>query len=172
MSTTNAGGHSAPRAYTITVYRDARGRFTSKPPSEQELLREFEEKGSCSFPDPWRPGGKYIIETRRSLKGFPVAMHYEGPVRGNGDGYSGVIKYGSQAYNWGRELKPGEVAVSPMPWMGDPRSGWGDGQWGMYEEGTSAQVKRQLAALYIHLAHSVDLHTKNCGNRIGVLKNY
>ena len=127
------------------------------------LLWRFDLTGSCSFPDPWRPHGRYVIETRRSLKGFPVAMRYEGPLNERA-GLSGVIKYGDLSRQWG-DLPAGEVAVSPMPWFGDPREGWGAGDW----QYTTEKSKRQLAALYIHMAHSVDLHTKQCGNKIGVL---
>ena len=30
---------------------------------------------------------------------------------------------------------------------------------------------RQLAQLYIHLAHSIDLHSKECGDTIGSYHN-
>ena len=156
--------------------RDARGRFTTPsgvviqvespkpPPSMEVLLWRFDLTGSCRFPDPWRRKGWYVIETRQSLKGFPVAMRYEGPLLKKS--VAGVIKYNMRDFGgrWGN-LPDGEVAVSPMPWFGDPTEGWGFGSW---ESGTR-ETKRQLAALYIHLAHSVDLHTKSCGNKIGIL---
>jgi hypothetical protein len=103
-----------------------------------------------------------VIETRRSLKGYPVGMRYEGPLLKESERddayYNCVIKY--NASDW-TNCPVGEVAVSPAPWHGDPNDRW-EGFWNEQEN------KRQLARLYIHLAHSVDLHTKGCGEHIGM----
>jgi hypothetical protein len=159
--------------------RDSRGRFVRVwyvgtppslpdrhvPASLESLLQTFEATGECRFEDPWEEGF-YVIETRKSLKGYPVAMRYEGPLIEERRliEYSCVVKY--NADSWGSYNVPdGEVAVSPATHYGDPNDTW-QGHW---TEKTKKN-KRQLASLYIHLAHSLNLHEYSCGASLGVVE--
>jgi hypothetical protein len=147
--------------------RDARGRFVSASPRLEDLLQpldvedlldQFDVYTKCQFPDPWRPNGWYVIETRRSLKGYPVAMRYEGYLLKKRAGTNCVIKY--DGFGWA-DCPNGEVAVSLATWYGDPGDAW--------EQQDLRHHHRQMAAIYLHLATSVDLHRKQCGDVIGVL---